>query len=168
MKAKSYAEAFHSLVKKRGSSCDELAYLEAFIELLNKGSLGEVLSNPKFSREKKLLILQKLKYSSPLVTQFISFLISKGNISILPEILECYRTLMDKESRVAKVEAHVGDPLSSSFKKELITTISKKIGKEIEFKELVCKDLLGGIRIKVDDKVLDGTYRNELNKILNL
>ncbi len=94
------------------------------------------------------------------------FLARKRLLSKSPYILTELGNIIDKEEGRIKVKiksaAKIGDHAMHDIKKELL---SKYQVKEIEVIEEHDEKLLGGIRIEVNDEVIDLTLKNKITQL---
>ncbi|MFA6389667.1 MAG: ATP synthase F1 subunit delta, partial [Patescibacteria group bacterium] len=81
---------------------------------------------------------------------------------IARELDKIYR----KEEGVLEAEITSANPLKremANMLKEYVAGISG--AKKVEMKESVDKDILGGVIIRYEDKVIDGSLRNRLSEL---
>jgi F-type H+-transporting ATPase subunit delta len=170
--AKRYARAFFEIAGAEKRYEEYYHELGRFLAVLAENkSLGEFLSNPIFAQpDKKAVVesvLEKLDVSE-LTANFLKLLVDKRRIGILSEIEACYRELMDGALRKVRVTVKTAFPLSSDLSGRLQKGLEGLTGKEVEMTVLEEPSLLGGIVVRVGDKLYDGSIRAQLNSIRNL
>ena len=80
-----------------------------------------------------------------------------------PKLTAQYRELLNHENKEADVTIETAFPLSDDQVADLIKALDKKFpGIKLLPKVVVDKDLIGGVRVIVGDKVLDGTVKARL------
>ena len=93
----------------------------------------------------------------------LKLVIQNGRIEALPQITAQYRELLNHENKEADVTIETAFPLSDDQVADLIKALDKKFpGIKLLPKVVVDKDLIGGVRVIVGDKVLDGTVKARL------
>lgn len=98
----------------------------------------------------------------PMTFDFLMFLIEKGRLNILGEILKAFTKLYHDEYKIRTIEIIS----ASELLPEQVDAICKKLKlrwKHEYFAETsVDKDLIGGFQIKSGDQVLDFSMKNQL------
>lgn len=127
-----------------------------------------MLKNPIIKSDKKLTILEKIfKGKVNEMTMAIFGIITRKNrTKLLPgiakEFHEQYNLL--KGIEVAKVTTAV--PLSEQLRskiKDLVKSISSK--NEVELKEVVDKDIIGGFILNVGDRQIDDSLKSKIKAL---
>ena len=97
------------------------------------------------------------------VKNFCRLLADKGRLAALPAIAGCYGELLDAEKGILRGTVITAVKLDAEKQKKLKAGLEKKAGKkklELEFN--VDKSILGGLMLKVGDRVLDASLRAQL------
>ena len=96
----------------------------------------------------------------------VQFLARKKLLSKSGDILgRLNKIINDEEGKVA-VKISSAEKISDHTKKELMQSLSKRYGgKEIILEEHLDEKLLGGLRIEVNDEVIDLTIANRMKKL---
>jgi F-type H+-transporting ATPase subunit delta len=170
--AKRYARAFFDIVEDENRYEDYGKELSRFSTLLKENkNLSEVLANPIFDHsDKKAVvasILAKIQVSS-LTANFLKLLVDKRRIGILSDIECCYRELMDNALKKVMVKVTTAFPLTGETSERLQKGLEALTGKQVEMSVLEDASLLGGVVVRVGDKLYDGSIRTQLNSIGNL
>lgn len=100
------------------------------------------------------------------VDNVLKFLIRKRLISKSSDILKKLEKISNKEEGIIVATISSVKKIDEHTKKELTTELLKKYNaKKIVLKEKEVPTLLGGIKIEVDDEVIDLTIFNKLKKL---
>jgi F-type H+-transporting ATPase subunit delta len=170
--AKRYARAFFDVAG------GEKRYEEYYSELLrfstvmdeNK-NLKEFLSNPVFNKtDKKNVVdkvLQKLNLSVT-TANFLKLLTDKGRMGSIAGIEENYRKLMDNAIGLARVQVKTAFPLTPDLSANLKKALESLTAKKVEMQIDEDASLLGGIVVRVGDKLYDGSIKMQLNNMRKL
>jgi F-type H+-transporting ATPase subunit delta len=169
--ARRYAKAlFKAVPKGTYQACyDELAAFSHAIQ--GNENLSGFLANPVFSRPDKKAVVDSLIerfHISQLSANFLKLLVDKRRITLLSDILESYRDIMDKELGRVRITVKTAFPLSSELSDSLrggLETITKS---KVEMAVLEDPELLGGIVVRIGNTYYDGSVRSQLNDIQNL
>lgn len=96
----------------------------------------------------------------------VAFLHRKRLISQSERILETLQKIINKKARIVEVGIKSASEISNHTKKELKEILAKKYhAEEIILKEVVDKSLLGGLKVEVNDEVIDLTLRSKVSKL---
>lgn len=101
-----------------------------------------------------------------LTSNFLSLLISKRRESSLPDIILAYFIEYNVLKRIKEVDLISAVPLSGELEALITKTLQKQFsGATLQIRTSVNEDLLGGIVVKVDDKVFDSSLQNKLKAL---
>lgn len=167
--ANRYAKALFFLGKEAGPK-----KLDAFSVSL--GGLGEaygassalvqVLSSPLFSVEEKRKVLGSLaeKLSTDeTVLNFCYLLAEKQRMDMLPAIVASFGNLLDEERNVLRGEVVTATALAAKKQESVLSALGKKTKSTLALEFGVDPEILGGVMLKVGDKVLDASLRAQLS-----
>lgn len=171
-----YARALHELAAASGGTERVGRELDLVAEqFAAHADLRVQMANPRLSRSDKRAILTGLMQSlgrSPggepvgdLVRRTLLLLVDRGRAAILPGLARVYGAVaMDASGRVrARVES--AHPLDAALRERLVTQLEKVTGKQIELQESVEAALLGGMRIFLGSRMIDGSVRGRLESL---
>jgi F-type H+-transporting ATPase subunit delta len=164
--ARRYARAFFSLgVKEKaadlfGKDLEGIAgAMDASPELL------KLFKSPSFNTQEKKAVLKdvvaKLKMA-PISVNFLSVLADKGRLDCLPDIQKTYSELLDETSGVVRGKLTTAMELPVSRQGDIKARLEKKSGKQLVLDFGVDPAILGGMVLRVGDKVLDASLRAQL------
>lgn len=166
--ARPYAEALLKAVKdskEEGLAQKLIPVLDTIDEIVADPKLKELASDPSLSSDQIYeLIRGMLDKTVPQEAEnLLKLVIQNGRIEALPQITAQYRELLNHENKEADVTIETAFPLSDDQVADLIKALDKKFpGIKLLPKVVVDKDLIGGVRVIVGDKVLDGTVKARL------
>lgn len=166
--ARRYAGALFALGKEAGSKTlsQHGATFAALKEMVTASpTLGTALKSPVVSiDEKKKVMLKLLKKinADQVMINFCSLLADKDRLASLQDIATCYGRLLDEENGVIRGTLTTAVPLDAKKQGALKTKLDKKAGKKIELAFDVDKSILGGVILRVGDRVLDASLRAQL------
>lgn len=97
------------------------------------------------------------------IENFISVLQKNGDLVEYDKIITTYE-IYDKEQRGIK-EVEITTAMPTTFNKPLIDELNKIVGTKTEIKQKIDNNLIGGVVIKVDDTLIDGSIKQQLDKL---
>lgn len=95
-----------------------------------------------------------------LIKDFIKILIRKNQINLISKILIEFEKHWNGQRGVKKVEVTTAQPITN--KKIITDELNKHLQRQIELEEKVDKEIIGGLIIKYDDILIDGSVRKRL------
>ncbi|HCW50671.1 MAG TPA: ATP synthase F1 subunit delta [Clostridiales bacterium] len=100
-----------------------------------------------------------------LVRNLLLLTVDKRRTSYLPEIVELYGLLEDRARGVARVEVRTAVPLDEPARREMESVLSAKLGRRVRLSFKVDPSILGGVQVKVDDRLLDASLKRRLERL---
>lgn len=167
--ASRYAVALFQLAKEK----DLLAQIGNGLQIVEDvfkltPSLSNILLHPKIKNQSKKELLQK-SFSNDVneyVLNTLYLLIDKGRISDLKTIINKYKTLAYEEQGIAEAKVYSTKALSEEDKKAISETFAKKVNKQqLVITNIVDPNMLGGLRIKIGDRIFDGSIKGQLDRL---
>ena len=141
-----------------------LFQLDLFEEAMKMG-LNKLMLNPVISKEKKKVIIEKLfkdNLSEPL-KEMINFLIDDDQLSYFSKIVARYTKLAKQQNRIEMVLITSANELS----KEKIAQMAEKLKNTFKIEPIITtlidQSVLGGVSIKVGDRVFDNTIGRQID-----
>ncbi len=163
-----YARALFLIGQERKILDSLQSDMSNFAEMLNKNQdFNNFFISPEITRIAKEQKIEELfgNIFSPVFFNFLFVVLKKGRQNLLMEISEAFTSELDvffnriKASVVSSVE------LTPEMIKEIQEQLSKHLKKEVILITEFDETLIGGIRITVDGKVIDGSIKGRLDKM---
>lgn len=165
--ARRYAEALYELSSEEG--CVERIdndYRHVIEEMKPVPDLSRFLMHPLVPRSDKISLLEKaFPDISEYLQKMFSILICNGREGYFEMIYEEFERSRTSSEGTIQVKVTTAQDLSPSDRKHLSEHIAARIGSRVELIEDIDKDLIGGLRIELNGKVLDGSLRARLRKL---
>jgi F-type H+-transporting ATPase subunit delta len=166
--AAAYAQALLELAEPAGKS-DELAdELEAFSTLMAQDKLFRgLLMDPAIASSERWGVLQRSfgGQASELFVNFLGVANEKNRFSLLPGIAVAYRQMLDQKQNRVRVEVTVAQGLDEQQMQEVQQRVSGALGKTAVIEQKVDQSIIGGLVIRVQDRVMDGSVKAQLEAI---
>lgn len=102
---------------------------------------------------------------NPLTNDLIRLLLAKRREAQLHGIATWYNTLYKKQKGLIDVEVRVVYQPGEEQKNALRLSLEKKTGKNVLLTFIEDSDLKGGMTIRIDDTVIDGSIRHKLQQL---
>ncbi|WML55260.1 F0F1 ATP synthase subunit delta [Neobacillus sp. PS3-12] len=168
MVARRYALALFQLVKEQQliDTVEEELRVVKEVFFVNE-DLKAVLQSPKVSREKKKAILSTAFAAvNPLVLNTLMLLVDRHRENEIIDVANEFSELANEERGVEAANVFSVRPLTDDERTALSVSFAKKIGKKsLQIENIVDSDLLGGIKIRIGNRIFDGSLRGKLDRL---
>ncbi len=166
--ARRYSEALFEVGKEENKLDEYLEEIKFIGDVcIEYKDFFELLKTPKISVSEKKDVFEETfegKISKE-VNNFLKIILDKRRISNIFEITKEYEKLVDKHNGVVKADAYTTTPLEEETLKLLEEKLSKTTDKQVKLTNKIDETLIGGVKIILGDKVIDGTLKKKLTNI---
>ncbi|MFN3168615.1 MAG: ATP synthase F1 subunit delta [Phycisphaeraceae bacterium] len=165
-----YAEALLELAQDQGA-VDELAdEIQQLLPVIaSGGELDRLLTNPAISDAERGKIIRAVFEGkvSGLLYNLLRLLSDKGRLGSLPQVAAGYLLAVADLRGQVDVEAFVADELDAQTAKDVADQIGRALGKTVTLRQKVDPSLIGGLKIKVGDQLIDASVASQLRNMKN-
>lgn len=163
-----YAEALFQLARAEESVDrveEELTRLKNGLE--SSAEVKEFLSNLQISPEGKKSALFQIfgEKISMLTFNWINLVIDQNRQRRLPNIIEAFFTLAQESREKITAEVITSFPLSEDLVQRLEKELSRASKKQVFLKPMVDESILGGVIVKIENKIIDGSVKHRLEEM---
>ena len=160
--ARNYAEALFAAGAKYGELLDAVAGAISADE-----RIATVLESPRVSKTAKGVILEKaLKGEAP--REFVRFLqavVRRGRQGLLAEIAQEYQVLLDVKLNRVHAGVTLANDADARTQKSVVERLTKALGREVRAYFRSDPRILGGVVVRVGDRIYDGSVRRRLTAL---
>lgn len=131
--------------------------------------LKDALTNPQLSVEKKQAIVGEIFAGrvSPTALGFLQLLVGMDKVEYIRLISEELTRLVQLEEKKIIAEVTTVIELGEAMKGKLAKRLSELTGKDVKIRSKVDESILGGIIVRMDGKLLDGSISSQLENLKN-
>ncbi|HOP57546.1 MAG TPA: ATP synthase F1 subunit delta [Bacillota bacterium] len=158
-----YAEAIFQLALERNVLKETEDGLEAFTKGLDDKSL-RFFDHPHISKQEKKTVIEKA-VRSPLLKDFLCVLVDNNRMGLVFEIKTAFDEFVNEHNLVKPVKVFTAKPLSADQKKNLADKLGKNYNRKIAITEIIDDKIISGIKIAVDDRIIDYTSNRQLEEL---
>ena len=163
---KRYAEAIYEVAVQKNEVKSIYDVLNATMELYKTDvDFRNFITHPLIKESEKKETLKKIFSDSNEGVEILFYILEKGRIAQIREIVAEYVKLDYAKNQILDVEATFAVSLTEEQKEKLSKNLEKKTGKKIKLVVNVDKSLIGGGIIKIGDEVTDGSIRRQLETL---
>ena len=84
---------------------------------------------------------------------------------IRDRVIKAYSDLYKEKAGTINVHAHVSQEMEVAYINALQENLKNIINKKVDFKIEVDNDLLGGIKLRIENMFLDASLKSKLNRL---
>jgi len=163
--ARRYAQALFGA--RGGNGADvRRAYGELVAALRGEASLRLAVANPRIEAADKARVLRRLLPDAPPVLEsFLRLLLERRREDAIEDIYEEYCRLADDLQGEAEAVVETALPLSDEDVGRLQKVLEQRFRKRLRVVPRVDPAVLGGVRVRVGDQLLDDTIRSRLTRV---
>jgi F-type H+-transporting ATPase subunit delta len=99
---------------------------------------------------------------SDVLYRFIQVINRKDRLGSLAGILVAYRGLVSDARGDVAVDVYVAESLSDEASKGVAESIGNAMGKQVKLRQNVDPELIGGLKVRVGDRLIDGSVATQL------
>ncbi|MBS3917776.1 MAG: ATP synthase F1 subunit delta [Deltaproteobacteria bacterium] len=163
-----YAEALFQVARAEESLDrveEELTRLKNGLE--SNAEVKEFMSNLQISPEGKKSALFQIfgEKISTITLNWINLVIDQGRQRRLPNIIEAFFTLAQESREKVTAEVVTSVPLSEDLIQRLEKELSRASKKQVFLKPMVDESILGGVIVKIENKIIDGSVKHRLEEM---
>ena len=162
-----YAEALFNLAKQSGSESAWLNTLADLDVIVTTPEFSEILHNPQFDSAQIIAIVESLlkDQASAEVLNLLQLLAKNKRMQILGEIHQLFRKLVAEEQKRCDALIESAYAMSQSEVSDFEQLLSKKFAKTVTATVTINPELIGGIKVTINDKVIDASIQGRLNNL---
>jgi F-type H+-transporting ATPase subunit delta len=162
--ARPYAEALFRTGADASAELAALGAVAADPQLQALASSPGVSDTLAFNVVNDVLLRQGVTLS-PLVANLLRTVIDNGRVAALPEIAAQYHTLVNQRTGVYDATIESAFAIDAQQLTDLMPALEKRFGCRLQPQVVVDPSLIGGIRVRVGDEVLDTSVRARLDQM---
>jgi F-type H+-transporting ATPase subunit delta len=164
-----YAEAAFEVALRDGTVETWRGDLETAAAVVADPTVGHAFANPAVPFETRRAVLQSALgnvISAPAMN-LIGLLLRRGRIEQLPRVAEQFRRLDNARQGITIATATSAAPLGPDEVRALTGRLEQMTGGPIELDLQTDPSLLGGLVVRVGDRLIDGSVRGRLERLRN-
>jgi len=168
--ARVYANALYEAANEEGRVEEVRRDLGEFVAAVESSAeLRQFLVAEEISDARKSEALMELtEGGDELMRNLLRLLVDKGRESELEGVYRAFVELVEKAQGLVHVEVVSAVPLPAPVSEALKKKIESSLQKTVELTLTVDKEILGGLRLRVGDRVADASVRYRLEHLREL
>jgi len=166
--AQTYAAALWDLAVDANVVDDVADELSQVVDLLDaEPSLRAMFDSPAISAERRAASIEAIFKGrlSSLTYRFLRVLNDKERLGQLAGIRIAFDQRLKAERGEVDVDVYTAQPLSDAQKTAVADKVSASIGRKAVLTTHMDESMLGGLKLRIGDKLIDGSVATQLNKM---
>lgn len=165
--ARRYAEAALQIADRDGSLEAWRSALQTAAERLGEGEIVRVLGNPALPFPTRRSIVEQILGDA--VTgpprNLVLLLIRSGRIDLLPAVAREFQRLYERRAGIVQAAVTSATPLTDAEVAALRERLAGMTGGRVELSVSVDPAILGGVTVRLGDRLIDGSVRGRLERL---
>ena len=167
--ATGYAQALFEVAEKMGGADDIEKDLEGIKDLLRTNrKFRDILYHPSIIKTDKKDLIDKIiapQCSSKWVKNLLHILVDKRRERILDYLPDVFKGVARRIRGVVTVKVQTVFPLTETRLDKLKENLEKLTKKKVELETEVNNEIIGGMVIRIENKIIDGSVINHLKNL---
>ena len=162
-----YAKALYDVSAKQQNISKIQSELNAIYNLYKKVPTFKfvIITKSLTSNQKNDILKNTLHDFDALIVEFLSLIIDGGYSKHLIDIIKYFNKLISAKSEINTVDLMVAEKLDDDFLDNLSLSLSNILKTKPEINIIIQPEIIGGMKLKIGNKVFDNSISNQLNKL---
>ena len=164
-KIKLYSASFSSLVTNFDEFGSIKNALTVLVSVIKKDSTVNAFVRSKSTNvDKKISVFQSAlgEVFDHRLLDIVTIMLENDDIALLEDVTKRFLSITKNRLNIAHVEVVSSFDMDEEYQSNLLKQLKEATNKEIDFNFSVDKDLIGGLKIKIDDTLFDSTLKTKL------
>lgn len=166
--AKRYAKALFELAQEQSIVSQVGEQLKLVVDTLGKEpEASKFLELPSIDPAKKIAVF-KVSFGdqiSALLLHTLELLIIRGRQDLIADVYKAYTKVAGESLGQAHATVYTAKSLTGAELSEVETIFGKLSGKKIVAEQIVDSSLLGGVQVRIGDRLYDGSLSGKLERL---
>jgi F-type H+-transporting ATPase subunit delta len=165
--ARRYAEAAFQIAQRDGTVDTWRSDLATAAEILGREDALRVLANPAVPYEARAELAERITAGdiSPPALNLVRLLLRRGRIDLLPGVAREFYRLYARREGITEATIVSAAPLDPSEEQALRQRLIEMTGGRVEMDFTIDPSILGGVVVRLGDRLMDGSVRGRLERL---
>jgi len=165
--ARRYAEAALEIGRADGTLDAWERDLALLGELLGHAELRRLLEHPAipFARKEKVMQQVAGRDVSREALALVLLMVRRGRPGAIGRMVEHFGELLRRERGIVLAEVRTALPLDDEQRRAVAARLAELTGDRVEMNETVDESLIGGIAVRIGDRLYDASVRSRLERL---
>ncbi len=166
---KTYAQALISAANNAGVADQVIEQLNQLVDeyLAGNPSLQAAFASPRVDEAEKIRVIERLfgDQYQPVLIKFLKVMASRDRLGYVAAVRAAAETIYDEMMGRTVASVRTAVPLTDDLRNLIASNLSGLMNKQVKLNETVDETLIGGMIVRVGDRVFDSSVANQLDKL---
>ena len=166
--AKKYAQAVFAVADKSGQLTDTIQRLNLLQSIYTSSPEFRLfLQSRRIATTDKLKILENvfMDILSDLELDLLNYLLEDGYIHLLEAVIKGFSFITESAKTSLKVSISTAEQMNPEELSDVVQNIEQKLGKKVVVDTVVDPKILGGVKFRIGNTIVDGSIATRLQKL---
>ena len=163
--ARRYAQAAFAIARDGDAIAQWRRDLDDVATLLAESEAAGLFAAARIAVPERQALVDRALDVGPLAANLAKVLVAKGRTPEAREISDAFNRFADEHEGIAQAEVTTAVPLGSEQVAAIEQRLGEALGKRITATAAVDSDIIGGIVLRIDDHLIDGSVRDRLRRL---
>lgn len=162
-----YAEAAFEIGRADGTIDAWEGDLRRLRDLLSDAELRALVEHPAvpFADKGRVITRAAGEVDTPEALNLVLLMVRRGRPGAIALMVDHFESLVRRHRGVSLAEVRTALPLEEVQRTAVLERLHELTGDEIEINEVVDESLIGGITVRIGDRLYDASVRNRLERM---
>ena len=163
-----YAQSLFELAQEEGQADSVAQEMVGLLPLVAAGGeLDRLMTHPAIGSDERRQLVQRVFEGkvSDLLYRFLQVVAAKGRLGHLASIASGYLLAVSEARGEVQVDAYVASAMDEATATRVAGEIGSSLGKTVTLKQHVDASLIGGLKIRIGDQLIDASVVSQLNQM---
>ncbi len=169
--ANKYGKALFDAAKGTNSLDAISKDADSLLEVIKNEDMAVVIHNPLIKKQDKKDIFsefaKQLNWDKETLN-LLFLLIENNRIFAIEDVIGKFLHLMEYQDGTVPVTMVSAHPVTSSLQEQIREDLENKLGKTVKVKNKINPNILGGLQLKIDSLLIDGSIKGKLQRLKNV
>ena len=167
---KKYAQAVFIVADETDQLTDTIQRMDILLNIYTSSPEFRLfLQSRRISPAEKMKILKKvfMDILSDLELELLNHLLEEGHIQLLAAVIKKFGFITQSVKTSLKVSISTAEQMNPEELSNIVRIIEQKLGKKVDAEALVDPEILGGVKFRIGNTIVDGSIATRLQKLGN-
>ena len=167
---KKYAQAVFIVADETDQLTDTIQRMDILLNIYTSSPEFRLfLQSRRISPAEKMKILKKvfMDILSDLELELLNHLLEEGHIQLLVAVIKKFGFITQSVKTSLKVSISTAEQMNPEELSDIIRNIEQRLGKKVDADALVDPEILGGVKFRIGNTIVDGSIATRLQKLGN-
>jgi F-type H+-transporting ATPase subunit delta len=161
-----HAQAVFRIALETGQVDRWQSDLEVISRVLQDAGVVSFLENPRVGQARKTELLQSaLSGVAPAALNLARLLVARNRLRMMPSLVAEYRRLVHEHKGLVEADVVTAVPITEGEEARIGRDLAVITGKTVMLGVEVDPQIMGGLVVRVGDKLIDGSVRTRLQEL---